>query len=205
LECNYIRLKCTYSQVLGIKGFSIISKYLDYFDVVKDVDLDCMHGFALNIVKHLLKLWFSEEHKEKPFSLHSNLEIANFVTINFKFPHINTRTTRLLENFDDWKASELQNWMLLIAKPLLKRLMTAEYFHHTCLLIDGFTMLLQRFSYNTLLIAKDKVILNYYVILHSQDIQLYKWYEDLETLYDKRYCLIYEHQIGIHLWKTCKW
>lgn len=142
---------------MGVKGYCVITKYLDYFDVVKDLDLDCMHGFALNIVRHFLKLWFSEEHKEKLFSLYTNIEIANFITVNFKFPHINTRSTRLLENFDDWKASELQNWMLLIAKPLLKRLMNVEYFYHTCLLIDGFSMLLKNFSLNSLLIAKEKV------------------------------------------------
>jgi hypothetical protein len=141
----------------GIKGHCIIPKYLKYFDIIKDVDLDCMHGFALNICKHFLKLWFSEKHKSTKFSLYEHLDIANLIVLNFKYPHINTRNTRSLDNFDDWKASEFQNFMLIIAKPLLKKLMKREYYDHICLLIDGYTLLLQRFSYNTLLIAKDQV------------------------------------------------
>src|SRR5690606_9473580 len=100
---------------MGVKGPCIINKYLTYFNIVKDMDLDCMHGFGLNIVKHFLKLWFDKKHEGQNFSLYSQLEMANYITVNFKYPHINTRSTRLLENFDDWKASELQNWMLHVA------------------------------------------------------------------------------------------
>lgn len=116
-----------------------------------------MHGFALNVVKHFLILWFSEKYQHEPFSLYNKLAWANQVTLNFRFPHVNTRNTRELKNFDEWKASELQNWMLVIGKALLKQIMQPEYYFHTCLLIDGYTLLFGPFSRQDLTNAKDKV------------------------------------------------
>lgn len=140
-----------------MKGYCEISQQLPFCNIIKDIDLDCMHGFALNIVKHFLVLWFSEKYQNEAFSLYNKLTWANQVTLNFKFPHINTRSTRELKNFDEWKASELQNWMLVIGKALLKQIMQPEYYFHTCLLIDGYTLLFKPFSRQDLINAKEKV------------------------------------------------
>ena len=67
-----------------------------------------MHGVFLNVTSWILNLLFSEENKERPFSLFSKIEIGNDLIQKFYIPHIISRPLHKLNKFFEWKASEFK-------------------------------------------------------------------------------------------------
>jgi hypothetical protein len=94
--------------VAGVNGHSCIVKYLNYVDVILHMDLDSMHAVYLNVVLHFLVYWFDEKYKNHNFSLYFKLKTANQIHLGLKIPHDKSRPPRDLQNFSDWKASELR-------------------------------------------------------------------------------------------------
>lgn len=61
------------SHVRGVKGLCWLSR-LKYFDHVRGIGIDYMHGVLLGVQKLLLQLWFKPEHKNEPFSIYKHLK-----------------------------------------------------------------------------------------------------------------------------------
>lgn len=91
----------------GIKGFCVLMD-LPYMDVINHLDFDSMHGVALNVTLHFIQLWFSEEYKQHSFSLHCHKSDINSLLQKYKYPHKIKRIITTLDNFNDWKASQLR-------------------------------------------------------------------------------------------------
>ena len=61
--------------VNGVKGISLLMG-LEYFDTVKGIDIDYMHGMLLGVQKRLLTLWFSPQFSKDAFSIFDQLDMV---------------------------------------------------------------------------------------------------------------------------------
>lgn len=91
------------------------------------------------------------------FSLYNFIETVDNRGLSFKFPHSNVRRVCELKYLMDWKATELHNWMLVLAKSLLKDLMKKTYYKHMCLFIDAINILWNPFTISEWKLAAKKV------------------------------------------------
>ena len=65
--------------------------------------------------------------------------------------------------------------------------MTGSYYDHTMLLCNSIAILFHPFTINQLCNAEQ---------------MLSQWYEQYPILYGRSYCLLNEHMVGKHLWKS---
>ena len=77
-------------------------------NIINHLDFDSMHGIALNTVLHFVKYWFSDEYKNHSFSLHQYKSEMNNLLKTFKYPHKVSRPIETLNDYFDWKASQLR-------------------------------------------------------------------------------------------------
>lgn len=113
-------------------------KYLSYVDGIRDMDIDSMHAIYLNVWLHMMKLWWSPFYSDKPFSLYKYIDEASILSKSFSYPHSKiARLPRKLDNFEDWKAGELRDWLFYIASGVLHKFMQRDYFIHAKLFIDS--------------------------------------------------------------------
>ena len=116
--------------VNGVKGPSWLS-LLEYFDLVRGVAIDYMHGVLLGVQKLLLNLWFGPSFSKWHFSISSKVQ-----DIDERLRQISptAEIKRLPRSIQDhlkyWKASELRSFLLYYGLPALYGLLPDDYFSH---------------------------------------------------------------------------
>ena len=135
-----------------------------------------MHGVMLGVVKLMLKLRFSIEHKREICSVHDKLTLfdSRLVDIN---PTVEiTRLPRSCHKFGhDWKASEYRNVLIFYGVPVLIDILPKEYLIHLSLLSHSVHKLLQNSISNDRLEAVERMI--------------FTFCEQFQEIYGKQYML----------------
>lgn len=158
--------------------------YLDTFDVINSCLIDYMHGICLGIVKQLLTLWFDKKIKSENFSFFNERETVNQYLRQVKPTIFVTRIPRTLDNIVHWKSSEFRNFLLYWGIPILKNVLSSEYFAHFCLLARAIFIL-----------SKEGVTQNE---IQTAEKALLLFVELYGDLYSQKYMTLNIHQI-IHL------
>lgn len=169
----------------GIKDVSVLFG-LPYFDPIKGLVPDYMHGVLLGTTKKLLQLWFSPSSSKQPYHLgHMVKEVDKRLSAMKPTDEI-TRMPRNLEtSLQHMKASELQNWLLHYSVPCLDGIMENKYMENLCYLVEGVYILLgDSISQESLDRAGD---------------MLRQFYITFEQLYGTNNCGLNIHNIGLHL------
>ena len=79
-----------------------------------------MHGVMLDVLKLMLKLWFSNEHKRESFSVHDQLTLFDSRLVDIKPTVEITRPPRSYQKFcHGWKALEYRNFLIFYGVPVL--------------------------------------------------------------------------------------
>lgn len=126
--------------VYGVKGHSILSKYID---IVKDVPIDYMHMILEGISKMLLNYWFDGSYRDRRFYLGKEIDELDKMLFRIKPPNSFRRSPRSLHTCNSfWKASEHRAWLLYYAIPLLINVLPPDYIYHLSLLITSIHILL---------------------------------------------------------------
>lgn len=127
---------------MGIKGLSALLG-MEWFDIVKGIGPDYMHGVLLGVMKKILQLLFSAASSRKKFSMGSYIKAVDRRLKRMKPTDAIGRLPRPLENnIHHLKASELQNWLLFYSVPCLTGYMKQKYLDHFALFVEGIYILL---------------------------------------------------------------
>ena len=162
---------------------------LQSYDLVNGVGIDYMHGVMLGVVKLLLKLWFSNEHKAEKYNAYGKLTLFD-ERLNIKPTFEVTRPPRSNKKFShDWKASEYCNFLLFYGVPVLVDILPTEQLAHFSLLSHSIHKLLQCNISNECMKSVEKMIL--------------KFCQQFQEIYGKRYMLANIHQL-LHLCDNVK-
>ncbi|KAJ8313371.1 hypothetical protein KUTeg_009075 [Tegillarca granosa] len=114
----------------GIKEPTFL-QCLQYYDLVDGVCIDYMHGVLLGVTKLMMKLWFSTEKSSELFSISSSVDLVDKRIRNIKPPNSISRVPRSIkDHMKYWKASELRSWLLYYSLPVLKDVLTQDYYDH---------------------------------------------------------------------------
>ena len=169
----------------GIKDVSVLFG-LPYFDPIKGLVPDYMHGVLLGTTKKLLQLWFSSSSSKEPYHLGNRIKEVDARLVKMKPTNDISRMPRKLEtNLSHYKASELQNWLLHYSVPCLDGIMEPRYMENLCFLVEGIHILLRdNINQDSLVRARD---------------MLRQFYSTFENLYGLNNCGLNIHNIGAHL------
>ncbi|CAG5093233.1 Protein of unknown function, partial [Cotesia congregata] len=116
----------------GIKGISSLAG-LPEFDLGKGLAVECLHAVFLGAVKQHTNLFLTVT--DSPFYIGdpvSKQRIDNRL-LSIKPPSRRSRLPRKLETFNNWKGSQLRNW-LDYAAPCLDGILDMKYIKHFTLL-----------------------------------------------------------------------
>ena len=172
-------------RVKGITGMSGLA-VMPWFDVVLGIVPDYMHGVLLGVTKTLMHKFFSPTNIGKPYFVGKYLKKISKRLQGMCPPDYIERMPRDLEkNYNHFKASELQSWLLFYALPCLKGYLREDYLEHLSLLSEGIHLLLgDAITENELIKAEN--------LLDS-------FYAQFANLYGKGSCGLNVHNIGAHL------
>jgi len=114
----------TGQRVFGIKGKSVLSKFLSLPD---DIVLDSMHIIYEGVVKSLLEAMVSSKHHaERQFiGRKETLNKLDHLIQRIRVPH-DFPKFRKLSYVSSWKAHDLRNFFLFVCFPLLNSLLPPE-------------------------------------------------------------------------------
>lgn len=169
----------------GFKGISSLSS-LQGFCLVDGMVPDYMHCVLLGTTKNLLHKWFSPTENKKPYFIGDKLPMISRRLKNIKPPEFIERLPRNIEkNYANFKATELQSWLLYYSLPCLIGLLHEQYLNHFLLLSEGIYILLGDNITEQELKRADKLL----------DL----FYEQFSQLYSHGSCGLNVHNIGCHL------
>jgi len=123
----------------GVKGRSVITKF-PTCDRSKVVYPEYMH-ILIGIMKLFYRLWFKTNAKDQ-WSLKAHEDDINSLLASIKVPD-RVRTTRPLDSFPKWKASECRSFLLFYSVVVLSSVMQEKYFQHWLLFVSAMYSLLQ--------------------------------------------------------------
>ena len=110
LQCG-LQAQQTGKNEKGIKGVSALFG-MSWFNVVKGMVPDYMHGVLLGVTKKVLTLLLSSD-KEQPFHVGNKITEIDRRLLAMKPNDEILRLPRALnDHFHQYKAAELQNWLL---------------------------------------------------------------------------------------------
>lgn len=96
--------------------------------MINGIGIDVMHCVFLGVMKKLMDLWFSSDHRLEPYSLCNLIDAFDQKLANVWPPNFIKRSTRSFKEFQSyWKASEYKNFMLYYSIPLLLGLLPVNY------------------------------------------------------------------------------
>ncbi|CAG2213138.1 unnamed protein product [Mytilus edulis] len=173
------------NRIKGICGPSGLIA-MPWYDIIVGTVPDYMHGTLLGVTKHLLQKFLSPKNSNKPFFVGKNIQAISKRMTSIKPPDFVERVPRDLEkNYQNFKATELQAWLLYYSLPCLHGFLPDVYLKHLALLSEGIYILLS-----------DNIT--------SQDLQkakenLSKFYKDFAILYGEGSSGLNVHNIGQHL------
>lgn len=169
----------------GFKGISGLAA-LQSYDIVRGTVPDYMHGILLGITKLLLHKWFSPSESQKKYFIGKNLKAISNRMQNIKPPIGIERLPRDLEkNFNHFKATELQSWLLYYALPCLDGFLETNYMSS-----------LASFSEAVYILLGDTITPS---MLDRADYLLDMFYSSFEELYGRGSCGLNIHNAGLHL------
>lgn len=126
----------------GFKGMSGLAN-LEGFNLVLGIVPEYMHGVLLGVTKTLLNLWFSPSHSSKVYFIGKHIKAISHRMKNIKPPDGIERLPRDLEkNYNHFKATELQSWILFYAYPCVQNFLKEEYLENLACLSEGIHILL---------------------------------------------------------------
>ena len=172
-------------RIKGITGVSGILA-LECFDMVQGMVPDYMHGVLLGVTKTLMNKWFSPTQSGKPYFIGKHLNKISKCMSNIQPPDYIERLPRNLEkNYNHFKATELQTWLLYYALPCLNGYLSDIYLEHFACLSEGIHILL-----------RDRISQS---ALDRAHILLDQFYRDFANLYGEGSCGLNVHNVGSHL------
>ena len=180
------------NRLIGFKGLSGLYT-LNCMNFVEGMVPDYMHGILLGIVKVLFSKWFSPTSATQPYFIGTKLPLISKVLKQIKPAYFIERLPRDLEkHYHNFKATELQNWLLFYWLPCFEGILPAEYFEHFANLSEAVYILLGDNIANEAL-AKAEILLT-------------TFYSHFEHLYGRGSCGINIHNTGEHLvWYVKLW
>jgi hypothetical protein len=169
----------------GFKGLSILSQLKNY-DIVQGTVPEYMHGILLGVTKTLLTKWFSSSESKCDYFIGDHLKEISERMENLKPPEHIERLPRDLErNYNHFKATELQSWLLYYAYPCIKDFLKDEFMENFSYLSEAVFILLSDYITEEML-------------LKATDL-LDKFYATFQHLYGDGSCGLNVHNTGIHL------
>ena len=136
--------------VFGIKGPSTLRLLVP--DFINTTAIDAMHCIYQGITKKLMYLWFDEENRTHASSLFAFINIIDKNITKLTLPSFVPRIPRKVGDYAHWKASELKLFLSVYSLIILKNIMSAQYFEHHILLVQGISIL------NSYSITEEKII-----------------------------------------------
>ncbi len=168
--------------ICGISGLSV----MPWFDLVVGVVPDYMHGALLGVTKVLMYKFFSSTNAGKEYFVGRHLKQISSRLQSICPPDYIERMPRDLErHYSNFKATELQSWLLFYAVPCLHGFLSDVYLEHLACLCEGIHLLLG-----------DKIT---ECQLGRAEALLDSFYKGFADLYGKGSCGLNVHNIGAHL------
>lgn len=175
--------KC--KRMKGICGISGLNA-MPWFDVVWGILPDYMHGVLMGLTKKLLYLWFSPTSSGQQYFVGNHLKKISARLYNIQPPDYVERLPRDIEkHYSNFKATELQTWLLFYSIPCMKDILAEEYHSHLCLLSEGVYLLLGQ------TITEEEIT--------RAECLLEEFYKSFPLLYNKGSCGLNFHNVGSHL------
>ncbi|XP_062618615.1 uncharacterized protein LOC134280215 [Saccostrea cucullata] len=172
------------NRIKGFKGNSALLNLKD-FDVVAGSPPDYMHGALLGVTKSLLHKWLSPTESKNPYFVGKKLKTISKRMTGIQPPQCMERLPRDLEkNYNHFKATELQAWLLYYGVPCLQGILPEIFLEHFALLSEGVYLLL-----------KDQITGE---DLERAETVLEMFFRQFCTLYPEGTCGLNVHNIGTH-------
>ena len=173
----------------GIKGPSFLMAFRS-FDFVRCSAIAYMHGELLGITKTLISLWISPSMSKEKFSVSHAVDLLDERLTKIKPPAFITRIPRTISShFKYWKASELRSWLFYYSLPILKDVLSSDYFlHYACFVQAVYLLCTDCISEKDL--EESQKLLSYFVYTFPK-------------LYGQRYMTLNIHSL-LHLPKCVK-
>lgn len=119
----------------GVRGKSVISKSLSYFDCLWGFPIEYMHGIVLGVTKQLWEEWtntrcpfyFNPKDREK---IDNNLLRIKPIKEMYRLPEI-------LKKKSKWKAADWLYWLLFYSLPCLSGILNEKAFDSFALLVKS--------------------------------------------------------------------
>ncbi|CAF0938082.1 unnamed protein product, partial [Brachionus calyciflorus] len=142
----------------GVKGETILSG-LSFYRPLKCTNIDYMHSSLYGVVYYLINFWISYEYSNKPFSLIKYTKNLNNRLQSIRPFQENPYIPRSIEKFKEWKAHEIQSFVLYYGLFILNGILEVKYYENFILLVIIFENLLARsIEKNNLVIIHDLII-----------------------------------------------
>ena len=147
----------------GIKGYSILSKYID---VVDDIPIDYMHAVLEGVVKQITGMWFNSKHHKSSFYIGNRVKEVDRMLVKIKPPSHFRRSPRpVATTLKFWKANEYRAWLLFYSMPIVEKFLPSEYVHHWSLLVWSMHILTSSAIEVQLLPIVDQAIDTFYALI----------------------------------------
>ena len=185
IEQNVYPIATPTNRIKGICGISGLTG-LKFLDIVHGIVPDYMHGVLMGVVKSLLYLWISPTNTKQPRFIGNQIKELSKRLNQIKPPDYIERLPRDLEkHYANFKATELQTWLLFYCIPCTQGILKPQYFSHFCLLSGAIHILL-----GDSITAEE---------LNSAENMLDKFYKEMANLYGEGSCGLNVHNLGCHL------
>ncbi len=149
-----------------------------------------MHGASLCVTKILMNTFFPSTNAGKEYFVSRHLKNISSRLQSICPPDCIERMPSDLEkHYSNFKATELQSWLLFYAVPCLHEFLSDVYLEHLACLCEGIHLLLG-----------DKIT---ECQLGRTEALLDSFYKDFADLYGKGSCGFNVHNIGAHLSFLC--
>lgn len=168
--------------VCGITGLAA----MEWFDVVIGVVPDYMHCVLLGVMKAIMYKLFSPTNSDKPYFIGKDIKKISKRLNGICPPDFIERMPRELEkNYNHFKATELQTFLLFYSLPCLNGYLDDIYLKHLAQLSEGIYLLLGD-------------TITEYDLLKAERL-LDSFYEQFPNLYGQGSCGLNVHNIGAHM------
>lgn len=169
----------------GFKGMSALAS-LQNFNIVNGIVPEYMHAILLGVTKTLITKWFSPSENKKDYFIGNHLKEISKRMSNFKPPAGIERLPRDLEkNYNHFKASELQSWLLYYGFPCVNGFLKDDYLQNFSYLSEAVHFLLS-----------DAITPE--MVVQAED-RLDQFYSSFQRLYGDGSCGLNVHNAGFHL------
>ncbi len=172
-------------RVQGFRGKSGLCE-LNSFDFVQNTVPDYMHCVLLGITKNLLHKWFSPTEAGKRYAIGKHLKQISKRLQKIRPPQFIERLPRDIEkHYSNYKATELQAWLLFYCLPCVEGILPVKYQNHFSLLSEA-----------TFVLLGDNIMPQG---LDRAEYLLKEFYHQYSDLYGDGSCGLNVHNAGFHL------